>query len=240
MKVLILGGTGEARALASALSGAGHQPTTALAGRTSAIDALAGAVHIGAFGGAEGLSNYLKSEGFERLVDATHPYAAQISGNAVAAAELCGIALVRLVRPCWEPADGDAWVRVADIAEASHMLPANANVLLTTGHRGLEQFAERSDCSFTARLIEPSDVSPPEHMKVLLSRPPHAYESECALLQRLGATHLVTKNAGGRQTAQKLVAARDLGVEVVMIERPVLAAADEVEDVAAVLAWMGR
>src|SRR5690606_21992827 len=148
MKILILGGTAEARELANRLVAAGHDVVTSLAGRTQNPKLPQGGLRMGRFGGIPGLSAYLRVAGIERLVDATHPYAGMMSINAVAAAEATGIPLVRYMRPDWEQQLGDDWITVETTAEAAAVLPSNADVLLTTGHTGLEHFMERDDCHF--------------------------------------------------------------------------------------------
>lgn len=231
MRILILGGTGEARDLAARLVALGNDVTTSLAGRTSAPRPPAGGLRVGKFGGVPGLVAYLKAGGFDRLVDATHPYAGLISINAVAAAQRTGIPLVRFMRPGWtEPADA-GWVHVADIAAAAAALPSGATAFVTTGHEGLATLLERDDCSLVVRLIEPPDQPLPPHARLILSRPPYTVAGERALFEREGISHLVSKNSGGEQTRAKLDAAQALGVEVIMVERPVYGPAREVATV---------
>ncbi|MET3926491.1 cobalt-precorrin-6A reductase [Devosia sp. 2618] len=231
MKILILGGTAEARQLANRLVALGHDVTTSLAGRTQDPILPEGGLRMGRFGGIPGLAAYLRAAGIERLVDATHPYAGQISINAVAAARATGVPLVRYMRPAWEQAVGDDWMTVETAAEAARALPCNADVLLTTGHTGLEHFLERDDCQFVVRTIEAPAVEMPRHATLLRTRPPYSVSDEMALMEREGTTHVVTKNSGGAQTAAKLEAARRLGVKVVMIERPAYGPALEVASI---------
>jgi precorrin-6A/cobalt-precorrin-6A reductase len=126
---------------------------------------------------------------------------------------------------------GDAWVTVQSAAEAAAALPHNADVLLTTGHAGLEHFMVRDDCQFVVRTIEAPAQELPRHASLLQTRPPYGVSDEMALMEREGITHLVTKNSGGRQTAPKLEAARRLGVKVIMIARPVYGPANEVASI---------
>jgi precorrin-6A/cobalt-precorrin-6A reductase len=228
MKILILGGTSEARELAGRLVEGGHAVTTSLAGRTSRPALPAGELRVGKFGGIPGLVGYLKALQFERLVDATHPYAGLISINAVAAAQQTGIPLVRFMRPAWVEPEGAGWRHVPDLAAAADALPSGATVLVTTGHEGLETLLERDDCRLLVRLIEPPEIALPRHAQLILSRPPHTIESERALFAREAITHLVSKNSGGEQTAAKLAAAREAGAEVIMVARPVYGPAHEV------------
>jgi precorrin-6A/cobalt-precorrin-6A reductase len=227
MKILILGGTGEARELAGRLVEQGHEVVTSLAGRTSAPQLPAGELRVGKFGGVPGLLGYLKARRFDRLVDATHPYAGLISQNAVAAAAQAGIAMVRYVRPAWVEPQGANWTHVPDIAFAAAALPSGASVLVTTGHEGLDDMLVRDDCDLVVRLLEAPDQSLPRHATLVLGHPPYRLADEIKLMQREETTHLVTKNSGGAQTSAKLAAAAQLGVSVVMIDRPVLPRAVE-------------
>lgn len=227
-RILILGGTGEARALAVRLVALGHNVTTALAGRTRAPLAPAGRLRVGPFGGVSGLADYLEETGVDRLVDATHPYAARIATHAVAAARETGVPLIRFVRPPWPEPAGASWLPARDIASAATALPTGATALLTTGHTGLEAFFARRDVTLHVRLIEPPSASLPPNASLILARPPFTLADETALLRERRVTHLVTKNAGGTATAAKLEAARRLGVTVLMVARPVLPPATEV------------
>jgi precorrin-6A/cobalt-precorrin-6A reductase len=228
MKILILGGTTEARELAERLVALGHQVTTSLAGRTQRPAIPAGDLRVGKFGGVPGLVGYLRAVGVERLVDATHPYAGLISINAVAASQQSGVPLVRLMRPAWVEPPGAGWISVASLKDAADALPSGATALITTGHEELETLLERDDCRFVVRVIEEPEIAMPRHAKLIVSRPPYGLENEIALFRREGVTHLVTKNSGGEATAAKLEAARALGVQVVMIARSVYGPAHEV------------
>lgn len=228
MKILILGGTGEARDLAARLVALGHRVTTSLAGRTTSPALPEGELRVGKFGGIPGLVGYLKAAGIERLVDATHPYAGLISINAVAAAQQTAIPLVRFMRPAWQEPVGAGWQHVHDLQAAATALPPLATVLVTTGHEGLGDLLDRDDCRFVVRLIEPPAAPLPRHARLILSRPPYTLEGETRLLRHDGITHLVTKNSGGPQTGAKLDAARELGVQVIMVDRPAYGPAREV------------
>jgi precorrin-6A/cobalt-precorrin-6A reductase len=230
-KILILGGTGEARDLANRLIDLDHDVTTSLAGRTSDPNLPNGKIRSGGFGGKDRLAVYLADERFERLVDATHPYAAEISASAIAAAKVANVPLLRLVRAPWIAARDSPWITLVDAEHAAAGLPSDARALLTIGHQGLGAFFRRRDCSFVIRLIEPLAGPAPVNAKVVLSRPPHSLEDEIKLMRGEDITHLVTKNSGGAQTEAKLEAARALGVQVVMIARPQLGAAIEVSTV---------
>jgi len=239
MKILILGGTAEARELANRLVGDGHDVVTSLAGRTQDPIRPEGRLRMGPLGGIPGLSAYLRAAGIERLVDATHPYAGQMSINAVAASNASGVKLVRLMRAPWVPAPGQHWTVAGSTREAADALPSNATALLTTGHAGLDEFMGREDCRFLVRVIEAPPEPLPAHAELITSRPPYRLADEVALMQRHGITHLVSKNSGGGQTAAKLEAAAQLSVRVVMIERPIYGPAHEVDTVEAALNALG-
>lgn len=220
-RILILGGTGEARALATLLVERGHTVTSSLAGRTRQPERPIGAVRIGGFGGVAGLAAYLDAYRIEVLIDATHPFAAQISANAAQAARAVGVTLIRIERPQWKRPEGAQWIEVDDMDAAAKVLPGGANVLLTIGRQELAPFMARADCRFVARMIEvPEGV--PERWRVVAERGPFAPETERALMQAEAITHLVSKNAGGDQTAAKIEAAAQLGIPVVMVRRPLL------------------
>ena len=218
--ILILGGTAEARDLAGLLCDAGYAPVTSLAGITRAPAAIRGETRLGGFGGPDGIARYLEEGRFRALIDATHPFAATISRHAEEAARRCGIGLFRLERPAWRPEPGDHWIEVADNAAALRTLPAGARVLLTIGRKEILPFLARPDISGIARMIEPPAQHIPAAWRVLLARPPFVRDAELQLLADHAITHLVTKNSGGEETRAKLVAAREKGVEVVMIQRP--------------------
>lgn len=236
MKILILGGTGEARLLAERLIDMGHDVTTSLAGRTSEPLLPKGAVRIGGFGGGDGMGNYLIAEKFDRIVDATHPYAVEIAQNAVKAAALAGIRLVRLVRPPWIEPQYAFWTHVASVEEAAAALPKGARALLTLGHQKLEPFLARTDCSFVVRSIEPVEKPLPVHATQLLARPPFFIGGETELMQHHDISHLVSKNSGGVQTEAKLQAALQLRLTVIMIARPELPPAHDVPTVGQAIA----
>lgn len=217
--ILILGGTRDARELAQLLQAEGLDAITSLAGRTADPLLPPGRVRMGGFGGAEGLAAYLREAGIALIADATHPFAAVISANAAAAASAVGIPCVRLTRPAWEPGPGERWLRVSCTGAASDAILPGARVLLTTGHKDLASFFARTDITGIARTIEAPAVPVPPRWQILNQRPPFTRDSELALMRRERITLLVTKNAGG-PGREKLDAAAELGVPVLMIERP--------------------
>jgi precorrin-6A/cobalt-precorrin-6A reductase len=219
-RILILGGTGEARELARLLMNEGHDVITSLAGRTTGPLLPAGQVRMGGFGGAEGLAQFIREESIDVIADATHPFAAQISMHGHAAAQNCHIRYVRLERPAWKAEKGVAWTSVKNASEAAAIVPPDTRVLLTIGRREISSFLERQDLSGVIRMIEPPAHPPPVRWTLLLARPPFTPEQERTLMQTHGIAVLVTKNAGGEIMASKLHAAHELKVGVVMIERP--------------------
>ncbi|MEU6141907.1 cobalt-precorrin-6A reductase [Streptomyces sp. NPDC047081] len=240
--VLILGGTTEARELAAAL--AAHpdvRVTTSLAGRVSRPGALAGEVRVGGFGGAEGLADWLRAERVDALVDATHPFAEAITGNAARAAAATGVPAVVLRRPGWQPGPEDRWHMVASLPAAADALARfGPRVFLTTGRLGLSAFAHLTDRHFVVRSVEPPEPPMPPHTEVLLGRGPFTVDDETALLREYLVDVVVTKDSGGTATAAKLTAARGLGVPVVVVRRPPLPEGTQVvSDVAGALRWLG-
>ena len=240
-RILILAGTGEARELANALHAKGVDVVTSFAGVTKDPLLPAGEIHVGGFGGTTGFVEYLAKSKFTSVVDATHPFAAQMSRQAHEACLQLHMPLLRLERPAWNPQTGDRWQHVTSIQEAADILPTDARVLLTTGHRGLEAFLDRADLSGVIRTIEPPKTALPPHWTLLLDRPPHRLDDEMRLLESAHITHLVCKNAGGAATAAKLEAARNAGVAVVIIARPEKPKCHVISSVAeALLGIMGK
>lgn len=225
-KVLILGGTGEARALAAALVERKIDVVSSLAGVTAEPVLPPGAIRRGGFGGVEGLARYLAEADIGIVVDATHPFAAVISRHACEAAALHGIPYLRLERPAWRAGPGDRWQEVADAPAAAAALPSGATAFVTVGRKELSAFAARDDLRVIARAIEAPGFDLPRGWKLVLARPPFTLEAEMALMRDEGVSVLVTKNAGGEATRAKLDAARALGLPVIMVARPVKPAAE--------------
>ncbi|MBC7271171.1 MAG: cobalt-precorrin-6A reductase [Streptomyces sp.] len=222
--VLVLGGTTEARELATALAAhPGVRVTTSLAGRVARPGAVAGEVRTGGFGGAEGLTAWLRERRVDALVDATHPFAAAITANAARAAAATGVPAVVLRRPGWRPGPGDHWHTASTLANAAELLPGlGTRVFLTTGRLGLAAFAHLTDLHFVVRSVEPPAPPLPPHLDVVLARGPFTVADESALLRERRIDVLVTKDSGGAATSAKLTAARELGLPVIMVNRPPL------------------
>jgi precorrin-6A/cobalt-precorrin-6A reductase len=244
MRVLILGGTGEASALARAIAAdARFKATLSLAGRTRAPLPAPIPQRVGGFGGVSGLADYLIAERIAALVDATHPFAEQISRNAALAAGLAGVPLLRISRPRWKPDHGDRWRMVPDMASAAEALgPTPRRVFLTVGQKELFPFTTAPWHHYLIRSVEPPEPAAlPAGAEVILARGPFAEPAERRLLARLRIEMLVTKNSGGEATAGKLRAARALGLPVIMVERPAeTAAVQSVADPQAALEWLVR
>ena len=241
--VLVLGGTSEARALALELAGRpGLRVISSLAGRVSRPALPAGEVRVGGFGGADGLAAWASAEGVAAVVDATHPFAQTISANAAQACARTGLPLLRLARPAWTARPGDDWRPARSLEEAAGLLRGGglgARVFVTTGRQGLSVFAPIEELWFLIRCVDPPSGPMPARREVLLARGPYARDAERALMRRFGVDVLVTKNSGGPLTEGKLDAARDLGLPVVMVARPVPApGVASVADVGGAAGWV--
>lgn len=223
IRALILGGTSEARALAARLAGdARLHAVVSLAGRTSAPLASPLPVRIGGFGGVEGLTRYLVEERIDRVIDATHPFAARISANARAACAALGLPLLVFTRAPWSPAAGDRWIEVADNAGAVAALgEAPRRAFLTIGRLGLADFLCAPQHYYLIRTIDqPSKEDLPPRYELILERGPFTVESELSLMRAAEVDIVVSKNSGGRETYAKIEAARALGLPVAMVTPP--------------------
>lgn len=241
VKILILGGTTEATALARRL--AGHPRIDArvsLAGRTKNPVLPPLPTRIGGFGGVAGLAEYLCAEGIGAVIDATHPFAAQISANAAAACARDGVPLRLLTRPAWAAEPGDRWIGVPDMAAAALALRGLGDtVFLTIGRQEVAAFEAVPDKRYLIRAVDPPEPMPAlPRMSLILDRGPFTVESELALMRREVVEVVVSKNSGGRATDAKLEAARRLGLPVVMVERPAGNGVLELHDVEDAVGWL--
>ncbi len=218
-RVLILGGTGEARRLATALTDDGVDVLSSLAGRVADPLLPAGEVRIGGFGGVAGLVAWLREHPVRAVVDATHPFAATMTASAAAAAQAVVLPLLRLQRPGWSAQPGDDWRWVDSLPDAAPAVAGFGSVFLTTGRTGLGAFAGLTGRCLV-RSVDPPAPPLPERTTVVLARGPFTVEEELALLREHGVEVVITKDSGGSMTAAKLTAARELGLPVVLVRRP--------------------
>ena len=237
--VLILGGTGEARALASTLADTDIAFISSLAGRVKHPRLPAGPVRIGGFGGSDGLREWLQSNRIQAVVDATHPFAATITRSAARAAADAGVPLLRLRRDPWVPGDTDTWICMPDLPAAAREVAARGRrVFLTTGRQDVGVFAGIDSAWFLIRVVDAPTGALPPHHEVLRSRGPYDHRSERELLRNNDIDLLVTKNSGGSLTSAKLAAAAELGIEVIMVDRPAEPDTPVVSDVGAARNWL--
>ncbi len=239
--LLILGGTTEANTLAKVVAQSGVTATYSYAGRVDNPRAQPIATRVGGFGGAEGLARYIREHNVSHIVDATHPFAAQMSRNAIAASANTRTPLLALARPAWELRSGDCWHRVPDISAAVAALAGEPKrVFLAIGRMHLEEFATQSQHHYLLRLVDEPDALPFPNCEVVVSRGPFTVKGDTELMQRFTTELIVSKNAGGEGARAKLDAARALGLPVLMIDRPVLPPRRECSDVEQVLDWLAH
>lgn len=221
-KILVLGGTSEASALARTLADRGDDALFSYAGRTAHPVAQPLPTRVGGFGGIDGLAAFLKAEGITRVVDATHPFAARMSANAVAACARAAVPLVSFERAPWQAGAGDAWQHVPDLERAVAALPeAPARVFLAIGKQNLEAFAARPQHHYLLRLVDPPEGALPlPQAEAVIARGPFDAVGDTALLRAHRTDLIVAKNAGGTGARAKLEAARSLGLPVILIDRP--------------------
>lgn len=225
MRALILGGTGEAREVAKLLVDDGWHVTSSLAGRVDNPKLPVGEVRIGGFGGPAGLVQWLIANGVEVVIDATHPFAERISVSASEATRATGIPLIALHRPAWTPVARDRWLPVHSMQEAAELVARDFHhIFLTIGRQQLEPFSHDPHNLYVIRTVEPPQVPLPARHLLIQSRGPFTVEDEKKLMRDNQIDCVVTKNSGGQMTQAKLDAARELGIPVVMVERPKLPA----------------
>jgi len=242
-RLLLLGGTTEAGRLAEALSARGDLVVvTSLAGRTANPAPLPGRRRTGGFGGTEGLAAYLRAERISALVDATHPFAARMRWHAYEACNRTGVPRLRLERPRWQAQAGDRWSVVTTLAAAAEQIAGGRSrrVFVTTGRSELDAFASASDGRrwWLVRSIDPPERLLLHPAEVILDRGPFTVDGETALMARQRIDLVVTKNSGGDATAAKLGAARNLGVDVLVVDRPPSPDGPSASTVADALEWV--
>jgi precorrin-6A/cobalt-precorrin-6A reductase len=240
-RLLILGGTTEARKLAERLAPrADIAVKLSLAGRTALPVPHAVPVRAGGFGGAAGLAGYLTANGIDALVDATHPYASTISANAVEAARQTGVAFIALRRPPWIKIAGDRWTEVNDTPAAADAIGTRPRrVFVALGRNDLAPFAAAPQHVYLFRSVDPIDPPLPlPRASYITARGPFSEPDDRALMQAHGVEVVIAKNSGGNAAYGKIAAARGLGIEVILVRRPIVPAGPAVETIEAVMEWL--
>ena len=243
MRVLILGGTADANRLVAEIAGNSRiDAVLSYAGRTENPTPPPISWRVGGFGGVDGLVDYLRAENIARVIDATHPFAARMSANAVAACALADVPLLALERAPWQRASRDLWLEVDSIVAAAEALDAAPRrVFLGIGRQYLDVFAAHPQHHYLVRLVDrPRASLPLREADVIVARGPFALAGDRAMLMEHRIDIVVARNAGGDASYAKIEAARALGLPVVMVRRPFIPAREKVADVAAVLRWLGH
>ncbi|EJN11753.1 precorrin-6x reductase [Bradyrhizobium sp. YR681] len=240
-RALILGGTSDASQLAVEIARAGLEAVYSYGGRTRAPADQPLPTRIGGFGGVSGLADYIRQEGITHVIDATHPFAAEMSRNAVRACKETGTPLIALERAPWDKMSGDDWIEVADVNAAATALPETpANVFLAIGRQHIAPFAAKQQHAYTLRFVDPPEAPLPFPADVIVSRGPFTLDGELDMLRTRGIARIVARNSGGDGARAKIDAARMLGQPVIMISRPKLPERLRVESVADVMQWLGH
>ncbi len=237
MKILLLAGTAQSRAIAAAMEPvAGVELIASLAGITRRPHPMPCPVRIGGFGGEAGFRAYLVAEKIDAVIDATHPFAARMSQTAAAQCAALGVKHLQLLRPQWPKLPGDNWLHVADESDVAGQVPDGATVFLATGPHHVMKFSRLRNCTVICRRIDPPKKPFPfENGRYLVARPPFLLHREIALFKKLEVDWLVLRNAGGEASRPKLDAARALGIRVAMIFRPEMPTCARVDSVSRVL-----
>jgi precorrin-6A/cobalt-precorrin-6A reductase len=242
MRALILGGTGDANQLALALARAKIDAIYSYAGRTRIPLGHSLPTRIGGFGAASGLAAFIEAEKITHVIDATHPFAAEMSRNAVAACATSRTALIALERAPWTQETGDNWIAAPDVGAAADALPeTRARVFLAIGRQHLAPFGAKPQHAYTLRFVDaPDGPLPLPDAEVIISRGPFTLAGDLELMRSRGIEWVVARNSGGSGARPKIDAARELGLPVVMIARPDLPGRPRAESIEAVLAWLGH
>lgn len=241
MRALILGGTADASLLAAEMARAGLDAVYSYGGRTRAPADQPLPTRIGGFGGVSGLADYIRREAITHVIDATHPFAAEMSRNAIEACTQTSTPLLALERAPWVKAPGDNWIEVAEINAAVAALPeAAANVFLAIGRQHIAPFASKPQHTYTLRFVDPPEAPLPFAADVIVSRGPFTFDSELEMMRAREIAWIVARNSGGDGARAKIDAARMLGLPVVMISRPELPERRRVESVTEVMQWLGH
>nr|WP_045839030.1 cobalt-precorrin-6A reductase [Comamonas thiooxydans] len=244
-QVLLLGGTFDAYILSTLLHEAGVQAIYSYAGATQTRRTPALPVRVGGFGGVQGLVDYLSAHHITHVIDATHPFAAQMSANAIAACAQLDLPLLSMERPAWQAQPGDQWQHVPDMAAAAQALSRSLKrVFLAIGRKQLAAFAGLADeHQFVLRVIDQEGGSlplPASSYELIVARGPFRLADELALLGQYRVDCIVSKNAGGADTYAKIEAARQLGIPVIMVDRPALAPRTQCQSPQQAMEWLYR
>jgi precorrin-6A/cobalt-precorrin-6A reductase len=241
-KILLLSGTGEAREIESILQeDQTLEVISSLSGATRMPRAYKGATRSGGFGGYEAQKRYMLAQGFDLVVDATHPFAAHISKRTCDICIYISVPYMNVLRPEWAAEPADQWLMIDDPSEAVQHIAPRSVVFLATGRNSLSGFSNLSEMTLICRQIDPPDGEFPfKNGRYLIGRPPFSVDDEEKLFRTLGVDYLVVKNAGGAASRTKLDAARRLGIPVVMLRRPPVLKAPQVASVEAAIAWVNK
>jgi precorrin-6A/cobalt-precorrin-6A reductase len=241
-RALILGGTGDANQLAAALARANIDAIYSYAGRTQIPLGHALPTRIGGFGGANGLADFIREARITHVIDATHPFAAEMSRHAVEASKIASVPLIALERAPWTQAAGDRWTDVRDIDAAVSALPdLQTRVFLAIGRQHLAPFAGRPQHAYLLRFVDaPGEMLPLPDAEVIVSRGPFTREGDLDLMRTRHIELLVARNSGGAGARAKIDAARELGLPIIMIARPDLPERPRADSVEEVLAWLNH
>jgi len=242
MRALILGGTNDANRLADMAAGLGLDAIYSYAGRTEAPATQSLPTRVGGFGGVSGLAAYIRQQRITHVVDATHPFAADMSRNAVAACAVTGTALIALERAPWERTSEDNWIEVADVYAAAAALPEQpACVFLAIGRQHLAPFAAKPQHAYTLRFVDsPDGALPLANAEIIVSRGPFTLAGDLDLMRSRAIAWIVARNSGGTGARAKIDAARALRLPVIMIARPALPDRPRAESIDDVLAFLGH
>ena len=239
MTVLLLAGTGEAKRIAWALTDTGINVVASLAGATRSPEPLPIPTRTGGFGGEDGFRAYLKKQNIRAVLDATHPFAEQITNRTARICAELDLPYAQLVRAPWFAETGDDWTMIDAPEDAAAHIPDNAVVFLATGRQTLMQYANLEGRRVLCRLIDPPTAPFPfEGGEFVLGRPPFSPRSEAQLFKALGVTHIVVKNAGGDGGRAKLDAARALKIPVLLLKRPEMPSATPLSNAQEAVAWV--
>ncbi|CUU20106.1 precorrin-6A/cobalt-precorrin-6A reductase [Bradyrhizobium sp. JR7.2] len=240
-RALILGGTADASLLAAEVARARIDAVYSYGGRTRAPADQPLPTRIGGFGGVSGLADYIRGERITHVIDATHPFAAEMSRHAVQACAQTGTPLIALERAPWTKAPGDNWIEVADVTAAVAALPETpAKMFLAIGRQHIAPFASKPQHTYTLRFVDPPEAPLPFAADVIVSRGPFTFDGELELMRTRGIAWIVARNSGGDGARAKIDAARMLGLPVIVIARPELPDRQRVESVAEIMQWLGH